>query len=100
MARPNEFPLRTQQRALARQKNRCASCGTAIARLGAAGRKDHAFGEAAQAHHIRHVKLGGSNSLQNCVVLCEACHYSAHEGGNFRFGTVIGRRSDFPHYRG
>jgi 5-methylcytosine-specific restriction endonuclease McrA len=99
-ARANEFPRATQQHALARQKYRCASCGTPIASLGNSGRMTHAYGEGAQAHHIRHVKFGGTNVLGNCVILCWSCHYSVHEGGNYRFGTVIGRKSDFPHYRG
>ena len=100
MARPNEFSPSTQQLALARQKFRCASCGTRISGLGLAGRADHRYGEGAQAHHRRHVKFGGSDSLDNCVILCQACHYSAHEGGNYRFGTVIGRKSDYPYFRG
>ncbi|HSB13597.1 MAG TPA: HNH endonuclease signature motif containing protein [Bryobacteraceae bacterium] len=100
MARPNEFSLATQQLALARQKFRCASCGTHISGLGQAGRADHRYGEGAQAHHVRHVKLGGRDSLDNCVILCQACHYSAHEGGNYRFGTVTGRETDYPYFRG
>ncbi|MCA1811266.1 MAG: HNH endonuclease [Halobacteriales archaeon] len=98
--RPNEFSRKTQQLALARQGNRCASCGTGITQLGNAGRAEHQFGEAVHAHHIQHVKLGGSNSLDNCVILCQSCHYSAHEGGNYRFSTLIGHASDFPHFRG
>ena len=98
--RPNEFSLITKKLALARQNNRCASCGTYIFCLGEAGRAEHQFDEAAQVHHIRHVKFGGSNDVENCVVLFQACHYSAHEGGNYRFGTVMGHESDFPHFRG
>ncbi len=95
-----EFSRATQQKALERQKNLCASCGTPIHAVGEAGRAQHRFGESAQAHHIVHAKFGGSNELDNCVVLCEACHYSAHEGGNYRFGTVIGTQSDFPYFDG
>jgi 5-methylcytosine-specific restriction endonuclease McrA len=100
MARPNGFPRATQAAALARQGNRCASCGTAIAQLGNAGRAQHEFGESADAHHIVHVKFGGSADLENCVVLCSSCHYSAHEGGNYRFGTVVGRPEDYPFFSG
>ena len=100
MSRPNEFSRPTQQMALARQKHRCASCGTRITALGEAGRAAHRFGEGAQAHHVRHVKLGGTDAAHNCVILCGSCHYSAHEGGNYRFGTVVGRQSDYPHFNG
>lgn len=99
MKRPNEFSLGTKQAALARQGNQCASCGTAISRLGESGRVDHRFGESAQAHHLLLVRLGGTDSERNCVILCQACHYSAHEGGNYAQGTVIGHEGDFPHYR-
>src|SRR5262245_29112947 len=100
MSRPIEFSLQTKQRALLRQKNRCGSCGTRIAALGNSGRAEHQYGESAQAHHIEHIKSGGSNVVSNCVILCWSCHYSVHEGGNYRFGTVVGTRSDFPHYSG
>jgi 5-methylcytosine-specific restriction endonuclease McrA len=98
--RPNEFSERTKQLALTRQKFRCASCGASITALGLGGRSAHRFGEGAHAHHVRHVKLGGTASVDNCVILCQSCHYSVHEGGNYRFGTLIGRPSDYPHYRG
>jgi 5-methylcytosine-specific restriction endonuclease McrA len=100
MPRLHEFSRRTQQAALKRQKNRCASCGTPISALGEAGRAEHQYGESAQAHHVRHIKAGGTESVENCVVLCWSCHYCAHEGGNYRRGTVIGEESDFPHFRG
>ncbi len=100
MDRPNEFSVMTQLQALMRQKNRCASCGTAIHGLGNSGRGAHEFGEGAQAHHVTHVKFGGHASVDNCVILCQSCHYSAHEGGNYRFGAVVGRQSDFPHFNG
>lgn len=98
--RPNEFSRATQQRALERQRSRCASCGETISALGAAGRAAHRFGEGAQAHHVVHVKHGGTNATENCVILCDSCHYSVHEGGNYRFGTVDGTSEDYPHYNG
>lgn len=100
MAGPNEFSRPTQELALSRQRYRCASCGTRISRLGNAGRPAHRYGEGAQAHHLRHIKFGGSDSANNCVILCNSCHYCVHEGGNYRLGTVVGRESDFPHFRG
>lgn len=98
--RPGEFSHTTQQQALTRQKNRCGSCGTPIAFLGQAGKSTHKFGEGAQAHHIRHIKLGGTEALDNCVILCQSCHYSAHEGGNYRLGMIPGHKGDFGYYNG
>lgn len=100
MTRPNGFSRRTQESALARQKGRCASCGTPISALGNAGRADHAYGEGAQAHHMMHVKRGGLGTVDNCVILCTSCHYGAHEGGSYRTGTVVSDASDYPHFRG
>jgi len=99
MQRPNEFTRPTMELALVRQRYRCAACGTRIHSLGELGRKDHRFGEAVHAHHVLHIKLGGDNSLRNCVIICQACHYNAHEGGNYRYGTVRGEVKDFPHYQ-
>lgn len=99
MTRPT-FAERTKQEALARQQNRCASCGTPIVCLGERGLTEHAYGESAHAHHIRHVKLGGTNAVSNCVILCWSCHYSTHEGGNYRRGSVVGEEADFPHFYG
>ena len=100
MSRPNEFSRATQQVALARQRYRCASCGTHISRLGDAGRTEHRYGEGAQAHHIQHIKTEGSDSVDNCAIVCQSCHYSAHEGGNYRYGKVVGSERDYPHFRG
>jgi 5-methylcytosine-specific restriction endonuclease McrA len=94
-----EFKPGTKQLALKRQNMRCASCGAHIECLGNAGFVRE-FGEVTHAHHIRHAKFGGSNALDNCVIICQACHYSVHEGGNYRHGTVIGRRKDFPFFEG
>jgi 5-methylcytosine-specific restriction endonuclease McrA len=99
-AADDEFTRSTQEAALARQKHRCALCGTPIKKLGEGGRASHEYGEIAHAHHIRHVKFGGRNDLNNCAIICQACHYSAHEGGNYRFGKVIGAVSDYPWYFG
>ena len=98
--RPQEFTRNAQEAALRRQHNLCASCGTPITKIGEAGRADHKFSEGAQAHHVKHVKFGGTNHVDNCVVICWSCHYSVHEGGNYRFGTVVGTPDDFPYYGG
>ena len=68
--------------------------------LGDAGRAEHRFGEGAQAHHIKHHKHGGDDSESNCVILCWSCHYSVHEGGRYRTGSVDGKPSDYLHYYG
>jgi 5-methylcytosine-specific restriction endonuclease McrA len=95
-----EFLKSTMEMALTRQKNHCASCGEIIYTLGVSGRGEHRFGEVSHAHHIEHAKFGGSNAIENCVVICQSCHYSAHEGGNYRDGTVRGKKDDFPYYTG
>jgi 5-methylcytosine-specific restriction endonuclease McrA len=98
--RPQEFTRQTQKLALLRQEHLCASCGTEITEIGEAGRAEHKFGEGAQAHHIKHAKFGGTNEVENCVVIYWSCHYCVDEGGSYRFGTVIGTVDDFPHYHG
>ena len=102
VGRPNEFDTKTKEMALARQKNRCASCGTPISALGYKGINNHQFGEQAEAHHMRHVQQGGTNNLNNCVILCKSCHYSAHEGGNYRnkASYLTSTEEDYPHFYG
>jgi 5-methylcytosine-specific restriction endonuclease McrA len=98
--RANEFDTATMRQAEGRQKFHCASCGSIIKALGEAGRSDHKFREIVHAHHMTPVKFGGLAVLDNCVILCQSCHYSAHEGGNYRFGTVVAKKPDFPHFNG
>jgi hypothetical protein len=78
------FPAATQRSALARQRNKCASCGTRISAIGQGGTSTHDFGEGAQGHHVIPHKLGGPITVENCVVLCWSCHYNAHQGGRWR----------------
>lgn len=78
-----EFTDTTKQKALERQKNKCASCGTKISALGEAGKSSHRFGERTEAHHMKHCQQGGTSDLSNCVIICKACHYNVH-GGNYR----------------
>lgn len=98
--RMRRFSHAAQKQALERQHNMCACCGEPIAALGEKGREAHRFGEAAHAHHVVHVKHGGTNAAENCVILCDSCHYCVHEGGNYRFGTMDGSAADYPHYSG
>ncbi|MEK7778634.1 MAG: HNH endonuclease signature motif containing protein [Pseudomonadota bacterium] len=95
-----EFTVATQQFALHRQQFCCALCRTFITKLGEMGRLQHKYSEIAHAHHILHAKYGGTNTADNCVILCQSCHYSIHEGGNYRYGTVICHRKDFPYFYG
>jgi ribosomal protein S14 len=78
------FPASTQRKALARQKHRCASCGTAITAIGEAGISQHRFSERAEGHHVIPHKMGGPITEENCVVLCRSCHHNAHQGGRWR----------------
>jgi hypothetical protein len=96
----DEFDRDTQSAALVRQQGLCASCGTHIAGLGETGRAAHKYGEIAHAHHMLPVKSRGSCQLTNCVIICQSCHYSAHEGGNYRFGTVTSSADDYPFFEG
>ena len=97
-----EFTDSTKMQALLRQKHKCASCGEKISSLKEIGKKSHKYGEGAHGHHMKHDQQGGTNHLSNCVILCESCHYTVHEGGHYRnkSSNLIGKESDFPHYRG
>ena len=95
-----EFSSSIKDLALVRQAYLCALCGEDIKKLGKDGRFAHRYGEIAHAHHILHVKLGGGNNLSNCVILCQSCHYSVHEGGKYRTGMIVGTRKDFPYFLG
>lgn len=98
--RSNEFSRATQKAALARQKSRCACCGETISALGHEGQATHRFGEGVHAHHMLHVKQGGTNTVENCVILCWSCHYSVHEGGNYRRGTLDSSAGDYEFFKG
>nr|WP_254444475.1 MULTISPECIES: HNH endonuclease signature motif containing protein [unclassified Ruegeria] len=78
------FPKRIQEAALKRQKSKCGSCGTKISSIGKAGKADHKYGESAEGHHVIPHSLGGPLTKENCVILCQSCHYSAHGGGAYR----------------
>jgi hypothetical protein len=107
------LPMSIQKQALDRQELRCASCGEHIPALGASGRHSHRFGEGAEGHHIIPHKLGGPVSLENCVVLCRACHLNAHQGGQWSDTSIYDDilelpmseqiatiAAEYPHYHG
>ncbi len=79
-----EFPESVKLQALIRQNYTCGSCGEKIESLRQIGQISHKYGEGARAHHMRHCQMGGTNDVSNCVIICEACHYSAHNGGDYR----------------
>ena len=97
-----EFSESTKKQALLRQEKKCASCGEEIINLGQIGKQSHKYGEGAHGHHMKHDQQGGTNMLSNCVILCESCHYSVHEGGHYRNKSkyLIGKASDFPYFNG
>jgi hypothetical protein len=96
VSRHTPFPIPSQRRALARQKSRCASCGFRVTAIGEAGRADHAFGERAEAHHVIPHKMGGPITVENCVVLCQACHLNAHQGGRWADASIYDDLSELP----
>ena len=107
------FPAHIQRLALARQKFRCASCGSHVTAIGEAGRANHEFGERAEGHHVIPHKMGGPITMDNCVVLCRARHLNAHQGGRWADISIYEDLAKlqmphkiakiaalYPHYRG
>jgi len=90
--RQREFSTRTATAALARQNGYCASCGTRIWTIGHAGAARHRFGERAEAHHVLPVLAGGTAHVDNCVILCRTCHYSAHQAGRWADISIYQKR--------
>lgn len=62
----------TRQLAFKRQQSLCCSCGTKIHSLKASGKVYHEFGEIVHAHHINPLWYGGTNELDNCVIICQS----------------------------
>jgi len=87
MAR-KEFSTITENFALGRQSALCGMCGLDF-------RKDGI----PNFHHILRCADGGDNTLDNCVVLCEDCHYVAHNYGNYRQPIQL-LMSEFPYFNG
>lgn len=80
MARAFEFDPTTKRAAFQRQWNLCAHCGEDIRSMW-----DHA-------HHVvpnQAGRLGNPpdefiSSADNCVILCDMCHYAVHDSGKYR----------------
>jgi HNH endonuclease len=58
--------------------------------MGNDGARLHKFGERAEVHHVVPVLAGGTSQVDNCVILCRSCHYSAHQGGLWSDVSIYG----------
>ena len=107
------FSSGVQKEALARQEFLCASCTCVISKPGRKGQQEHFFGESAEGHHVIPHKKLGPLTVENCVVLCRACHRSAHQGSRWRdvsiyddiaepptLGDIEKIANLYPHYKG
>jgi 5-methylcytosine-specific restriction endonuclease McrA len=82
-----KFRDTTKDEARFRQYGNCGLCG------------DNLDWQEEFAHHVHPDALGGSNDVENCVILCRPCHERAHCDGRFRSGIVAPRRY-FRHWYG
>ena len=88
----------TRERAWVRQDGLCAHCGK---RLVKANYLRGTWG-AWHAHHRVPERLGGSNYLSNCVLLCvnpPNCHLEVGHGGNYSNRVVI-HNEELPYLQG
>ena len=67
------FTKHTKRLAWERQGWLCADCGVSFI-------EDLNF----YGHHIKRKADGGKNTYENCVILCEDCHYAVHNYGKYR----------------
>ncbi len=72
------FSEEVKREAFNRANGRCEKCGKVLVY------DNHEDGErgAWEAHHKKAVKDGGSDTLQNCQVLCRECHKKTKSYGN------------------
>lgn len=83
------FTEKTKREALGRQIGRCGLCGYNLQR----GDRAYDF------HHIHPQATGGSDTLDNCVMLCYECHNDeAHVDGNMR--SYVLARSEYRYLNG
>ena len=78
--------------AIGRQNGKCGDCGIKL--------KDVLF----DAHHLKRQQDGGSDDLDNCVILCSRntgnnCHHAAHNHGNYRQAIQLSP-SQFRYFNG
>ncbi len=84
MARPFDFEDGVKKQARLRQFGLCAVCGDSMNDL-----YEHA-------HHVvpnqsGNVAISADSWLKgedNCVILCEDCHFIVHDGGRYQKGAV------------
>jgi 5-methylcytosine-specific restriction endonuclease McrA len=81
------FPNDIIVRAYFRQSKKCGFCGDYL--------EDIIY----NAHHLLRRADGGLNTLDNCVLLCEDCHYHVHNHGRYRQALEL-KPSDFNYYYG
>ena len=83
MTKPFSAPIKNA--ALARQGYHCACCPKIISAPGEGARAYHLLGERSEGHHLipHKAPLYGPNTIENCVVICQACHLNAHQGGRW-----------------
>lgn len=77
-----EFSDEVKDKAIVRQKKRCAHCGVSL--------EAPVF-----AHFKKPAELGGDTSLHNCVVLCQKCHLEYGHLGKWAKFVIT---QDYPHY--
>ena len=80
---PKEFTQDIKDRAYIRQKHACAHCGEKLEV------------DAGSAHFKKPAELGGDNSLQNCVILCQRCHLDYGHVGKWSKFVIT---QDYPHF--
>ncbi len=84
MARPFDFNPRVKRDARFRQYGLCAQCGQSMD-----DDYEHAHhvvpNQSGDAANPTHLWLKGSD---NCVILCETCHYAVHDSGRYQTGAV------------
>lgn len=68
MGRKGDFTRKTKRMAIERQGGRCAFCGTQLVTPWSDGEFR------GYAHHLRPLRHGGSDQLDNCVYLCWGDH--------------------------
>jgi hypothetical protein len=93
--RPFDFKDAVIDEARLRQNGKCACCGTSL---------DDVW---ENAHHVIPNQSGEPGNpkhawlmqVDNCVVLCENCHYRVHQDGRYQNGTIAGP-DYYPHSHG
>lgn len=78
----SEFSRTTKLKAFERAQGRCETCNC---KLGAQDRKEF--------DHVLPCALGGTNTVENCEVLCVACHKAKTKGDKGRIAKADRQRA-------